>query len=429
MSPNMLAEGKRRLELERTVIGSNAPPADRSPKATATPAARYLNPPRTQQTAPQAAPTAAAIQADDSALAPLQARIKDLQANVSSLTASNDQLSKQLDERSQALLQAVAQISSVKGLQDSQDGAKATELATARKDLEAANAALEDEKRQSAATIDSIQKDLAARTFVADQLKARVAEDEAALKAAGDSGASAKALGADLEKTRAALAAANSHLGEATKSADAERTAAASLKRELAQRSADSDSLAAKLAADETALKAEGDSGAKAQTLAAELTAAQAQLAADDAAAKKAKDAEVVWSASLEKELDDPGRRSRRGPCQARCRSDRRHQGEGGRGGLVRIPREGARRTHCLNPTDAGRTFGRRAAAQGRRRSRREVLRACEGSVPIKSRPRGGPCPARPVQEDRGRPQCAPRRGRSHAQGHGPGKRQDPEPG
>ena len=78
----------------------------------------------------------------DSDVAELRSKYQELQQSIDQQKAQNQQLSSQLNERGQALMQAMSQLAALKGLQDGQDTAKAAELSSARKALEAANLAL-----------------------------------------------------------------------------------------------------------------------------------------------------------------------------------------------------------------------------------------------------------------------------------------------
>jgi nucleoid-associated protein YgaU len=98
-------------------------------------------------------------------------------------------------------------------------GARDAELASARQDLEAEKAAAEKAKADSAARIASLQDQLSRRSAEADSLASKVATDEAALKASGDSSGRIQALSTDLDQARRDLASTKEQLGDAQKAA------------------------------------------------------------------------------------------------------------------------------------------------------------------------------------------------------------------
>ena len=119
---------------------------------------------------------------------PLKAKIKELQNEVSQRSSMNEQLSQQLDERGQALIQALAQISATKSLQETQYNARVAELAATRKALEAAKTSLDNSEQQSSARIEALQTELAKRSTEANSLSDRLAKNEDALKGTSDAG-------------------------------------------------------------------------------------------------------------------------------------------------------------------------------------------------------------------------------------------------
>ena len=102
MSPETMAEGRQRLAAERSRIAAGSPAAVPTIKPS-----------------PQApAPSSPAARPDFSSP---NARIEELQKTIDQLTAVNRQQAQQLDERGQALLQALAQIASLKNAQPGKD--------------------------------------------------------------------------------------------------------------------------------------------------------------------------------------------------------------------------------------------------------------------------------------------------------------------
>jgi chromosome segregation ATPase len=185
------------------------------------------------------------------------------------------------------------------------------QLDKAEKDRDAA-------KRAADARFDALEADQAARATESRTLNSKLAADEAALKAAGDSGAKAQALAAEFEQAKDDANSVRTHLAQAQRAADAakgdlaskdaalesaqkdllasrteltraqkERDATkadadsriAELEATQSARAADAKTLASKLASDEAALKAAGDSGTKTQAAAAQLARAQDDLA------------------------------------------------------------------------------------------------------------------------------------------------------
>src|ERR1022692_2330380 len=163
-----------------------------------------------------------------------------------------------------------------------------------------------------------------ARTSEAEALSARLAMDEAALKATGDSGAKAQALAADLTQARSDLGTASAQLAEAARNSAAAKAEAASriasLKENLAKGSSETQAISSKLAAAEAALKAAGDSGARAQALADDLASARKALGTANAAAENAKKEEASRVATLEAEL--ARRSSEAGSLSAKLAAD-----------------------------------------------------------------------------------------------------------
>ncbi|MFY9924908.1 MAG: hypothetical protein WAK51_10540, partial [Opitutaceae bacterium] len=273
MSPEMLTEAKRRLAAERTVIGMPAPAAPAGPGPTPVAAAAPA-PDSKAVSGPQGAQAPAPT--PDPELDQLRSKVKDLEDSLAQQAAANQQVSHQLDERGQALLQALTQLSALKNLQASQDAAKETELSTARAALEAAKVALRDAKKESAAQIGTLEKNLEASSAEVAKLTATVESDEAALKSAGNAGSGAQAVGSELEKTKEALA-------TALRSAVADKNAAdskiAALEQDLARQTGKVQDLSAKLAADEAAAKAAEGASARIQALSFELAQAKGDLA------------------------------------------------------------------------------------------------------------------------------------------------------
>jgi len=221
MSDDELAEGKRRLGLVRTRLG--VPAAAARTAAAPTPGKGAAAPAKEQKSeadllvAQMTPPTA------ETELGELRSKAKELQDTVAQQTALNQQLSQQLDERSRELTEAVAALRENKDLLDSQDSGKVAELATARKALEDAKAAAGDAKKEAATRIAALERDLARRSSEADALSAKLAADEAALRAAGAAGSNAQALSEELERSKGELSATRSQLAEALRTAEASR--------------------------------------------------------------------------------------------------------------------------------------------------------------------------------------------------------------
>ena len=285
--PGQLAQGKNLLGQIRANLGIAAPVG---------PAPAKEAPPPAKEQAPAAEPSAIEAPAASPDVEQLKAKIKELQTTTSQQNELNQQLSQQLDERGQALLQALAQLNATKNLQDSQYAAKVAELASARQALDAAKAAAEDARKEEANKIAALQNEIAKRESDTEAVSAKLAQDEAALKAGGDSGAKAQALATELAATRGALDAANAAVKDGAKDASSKaasleqaRSDLASVRAELAQAKSSSEALSAKVAQDEAALKASGESGAKTQALAAELDKAKGDLTAAQAQLEQAK--------------------------------------------------------------------------------------------------------------------------------------------
>ena len=197
MTPDAVAEGNRRLALERSAIAAAAPAKSGVPVYSfaneTAPPVKEVAPQPEAQVQPSLTPTPSPD------LVHLEAKTKALQQIIDQLNATNQQLTSQLDERSQALLQAVAQVTAIKNLQDGQDSAKAEELAAAHKAVETANAALETAKKEDATQVAALQKSLADTSIQVADLQAKLASDDAALKATGDAGAKTQELNARLQ--------------------------------------------------------------------------------------------------------------------------------------------------------------------------------------------------------------------------------------
>ena len=150
-----------------------------------------------------------------------------------------------------------------------------TQLASTQKALDAAIADAANAKKQDAAWAASLEKEVNDRTAKIEELTAALATRS---KTPSDSGNSPafQALQAQLASTQKALDGANSDAANLKKQ---DAAWAASLEKELAASNAKADDLSRKLASDEASLRASGDSGAKAQSLASELAKAREDLA------------------------------------------------------------------------------------------------------------------------------------------------------
>src|SRR5580658_1677715 len=215
MSPDALAEGKRRLAIERKNVGVSVPAAKITYEGNNVPVKELPVPTKAPQPVAEApapaAPAPAATEPtplppQDPALADLTSKNKDLQQSLDQQTTLNQQLSSQLDERNQALLQALSQMATLRKLDDNQETAKAEELSEARKSLEAANQALADSRKDSDSKIAALNASLSDSSSQVEKLSAKLSADESALKASGDTGAEAKSLADNLAKTRSDLA-------------------------------------------------------------------------------------------------------------------------------------------------------------------------------------------------------------------------------
>ena len=228
----------------------------------------------------------------------------------------------------------------MKSLGDS--GAKAEKLAQdlskARDDLATAQTRLAQAARDAdranssdSARIAALEKDLAARTSESEAVSARLASDESALRNAGDSGTRAKELTAELSQLKSELDSANARAAAAQNDSDAAKAQASSrisaLEAAVARDAADSKTLSTKLASDDTALKSLGDSGAKAEKLAQDLSkarddlaTAQTRLAQAGRDADRAKSSDSARIAALEKDL--AARTSESEAASARLASD-----------------------------------------------------------------------------------------------------------
>ena len=139
--------------------------------------------------------------------------------------------------------------------------AKASEVASARQALDAANVASVDEKKKDVAWAASLEKELAARNAEAETLSAKLSDAMAALKTTGDTGAKVASLSAQVCTGQ-------------------DGSSGAAARDQIAQSHANNEALSAKLAAAEAGLKTAGDSGAKAAALAAELASSRQALEA-----------------------------------------------------------------------------------------------------------------------------------------------------
>ena len=144
-------------------------------------------------------------------------------------------------------------------------------------------------KADAGARIASLELNLTKRSSETEALTAKLAADEALLKSAGDSGARAKALAAELETTNRDLDTAHGLLAQALRNAQAAKA------RFEAQDAAKAAELASARQTLETASSA-AETGAKAQALAVEL-----EKARNDLGSVRAQLAEALRSAEASK--------------------------------------------------------------------------------------------------------------------------------